>query len=169
MVVVSDSRNRVGQDAGFFTSLDGILKAVQFVLSLITLILVSSSHYWTIVGAGQMSYVTFVASFCCTTLAISAFIYFCKCYNGYLLNKLPWDKLELFYSLGCALMFFIGMCVSANSADTFKNTRGTFDELFIASSIFCVLTMFAYLVYAFLIFRGRNPRSVPPPPIPDDV
>nr|CAB3262871.1 uncharacterized protein LOC100184402 [Phallusia mammillata] len=152
----------VGKDAGFLTSMDGIFKGAQFVVSLITLILCSASHYWSVAGAGAMAYVNFVASFCCITLLISAFIYFCKLYNGVCLNRLPWKLLEMAYAGGCAVLYFISMCVSAAQANTFRNTPGDFDELFIACAIFSVIAMVIFLVYGFIIFRGNEPRSAKP-------
>jgi len=60
--------------------------------SLILLILCSASHYWSVGGAGPMSFVNFTGSFCCICLLISGFIYYCKLYNGCCLDRLPWKR-----------------------------------------------------------------------------
>ncbi|CAK8672435.1 uncharacterized protein LOC143465926 [Clavelina lepadiformis] len=154
------SGGQTGKDPGFLRSTDGIFKGIQFILSLLLVIFVSTTHYWSVAGAGFVGFANFAAWFSFITLLMSGVIYYFRLYNGACLGRLPWRKVELNYALGSAILHFIGMIACSITASSYSH-----NGLFIASAIFSVFVMLSFLVYAFIIFRGKDPRSVPTRPI----
>ncbi|XP_076819682.1 uncharacterized protein LOC143465336 [Clavelina lepadiformis] len=154
----------IGMDRGFLVSRDGIFKILQFIFSLLMLIMISATGYTYLKELGTFVYITFAGSFYCITLFMSFLIYFFKLYNLGLCGRIPWKILELGYSALCALLAVIAIGVAAQKANDLKLTNdplvADIYRLSAAASVFAAVVFVLHIVYAILIFRGPDPRSV---------
>ncbi|CAK8672018.1 unnamed protein product [Clavelina lepadiformis] len=110
----------IGMDRGFLVSRDGIFKILQFIFSLLMLIMISATGYTYLKELGTFVYITFAGSFYCITLFMSFLIYFFKLYNLGLCGRIPWKILEIGYSALCALLAVIAIGVAAQKANDLK-------------------------------------------------
>lgn len=142
-------------DKGFFRSTDGIFKMAQFLGSLCVIICLSTTGFFVYYDTDPLAYVASAGAFSCGTLIISGIIYFLKLYNIVCCKNIPWRKLEMVYAVLCAILFFIGMCISISWATIWEKRKVPLA----ATAVFSAITMFLFILFAFIIFRGMKLRS----------
>ncbi|XP_039248847.2 plasmolipin-like [Styela clava] len=153
--------NRVGLDLGFIRSRIGIFKIATWILSLVVLIILSASQYWSRPGSGALVFAHFVATFVVISQLISIIIYLLKLYNLPLIKRLPWKLMEVGYALLCAVFYFIAMAILGWGAENEKLYVGDVEGGFIAGAIFSAVLLVGFVLFAFFTFRSDSIRSQP--------
>nr|XP_002129584.1 uncharacterized protein LOC100184213 [Ciona intestinalis] len=155
------SRNSVGIDRGLITSRDGVFKGIILVVSLVGWILILASNPTHFIITQIATYVSFSLGFTFVTMLISLFIYFLQLYSLPLCNRAPWKLLEVVYSIVLAVINFIGMCIAAAVAARLSNTgQNEKQGLNAACAVLSAFVTVMFLIYALMVFRGEEPRSV---------
>lgn len=150
---------QIGFDRGLVVSRDGVFKILEFALSIVILVIISTTRYWIFAGFQSVATVAFTGGFCSGTLFISLVIYLFKLYNIPLISKLPWKLMEMIYNGFCALLYFISMAISAWAAN---EGSSSYQSSYTASAIMCTFAMLLFLLHLFLIFRSGAVRSEQP-------
>ena len=150
----------VGLNREFHKTAIGIFEIATFVLSLISLTILVSTEFWIYTSLQMLHAGIFTFTFIVITQLIGIFVNLLQLYNLSLLSKLPWKILDIVYAIICAILLAIAMGVCAYMAAIFWYWQ--IATRVACCAVFAANLLLAFLIYAFITFRGGVSRQESP-------